>query len=269
MSDLTLPKPSKSWTRAARAAGVTAGYPFFALGCCVLAVLLAVSPLLVSRPTQRRILARRLAHHFARLFIWVTNRAALTDVRFEPLPPVEGTLLVANHPTLMDAIWLIARLPSAVCVLKADLERFRVLRFLVNRLGYLSNADPEKVLASACARLAAGETLLMFPEGTRTTPGAPLAFSTGAAEIALRSGAAVQTLVLHTRGTYLSKARPWWYFPDERIFWQLQSGPRFAPRTPAPAGSLKDQRAARRAYTAELQRVIQTALARPGHNGTN
>ena len=57
-----------------------------------------------------------------------------------------GQLIVANHPTLLDIVFLIAMIPNATCIVKSELYRNIFTRGPVSRAGYVANDTPEKLV---------------------------------------------------------------------------------------------------------------------------
>lgn len=236
-------------------------YPLFALGCGA-GITAAISIRLRYRSPPARIRAMRHAlRQIARAWLGAACALGLLDweARNRP-PPAQGRLLVANHPTLIDVLFIIALEPDICCVLKADLNRNRVFAVLIRSLDYLSNADPERLLVEGERRLRRGETLLIFPEGTRTVPGQPVVFRQGAATIAIRAQAPVQPVVIHYRGAYLSKGHPWYRLPRQRVRYRFCYGPAYQPPEVAAAGPA--QRRARRQLNDWLETHMASVLAR-------
>ena len=241
--------------RLLRPIGFTISYPIFALSCCLLA-LAAPVVVLVSADQRERARKMRLgAMLVARGYLQLCRGLGLISVNYVNPVELPAGLIVANHPSLVDAIWILATQPDLCCVLKGDLQRFKVLQLLVQQLGWVSNRDPEQLLREGCERLRAGETLLVFPEGTRTLPGQPVKFRLGAAELALRSGVPVHPIVIHKHGRYLSKSSPWYDFPADKIRWSVE----FAP-TLSLTDASQDIRVRRRQLTADLQHFFRKAL---------
>jgi 1-acyl-sn-glycerol-3-phosphate acyltransferase len=131
----------------------------------------------------------------------------------EPLKP--GTVYVANHPMLIDAPLLLARLPNAVCIFKPSLMRNPVLGPAAIMAEYVSGDAGVDVIRDAAQKVASGCSMLIFPEGTRTTPGAaPGPFKPGFALIAAQSRASVQLIVLRSSPELATRGRPWWKVPS-------------------------------------------------------
>lgn len=105
-------------------------------------------------------------------------------------------LVLANHPSYLDVVVLLALMPDADCVVKDGLWRSRYFRGVVRETGYISNADPDRLVDECAAAIRRRGPLLIFPEGTRSVPGRPLVFQRGAARVALRSQCALVPVVI-------------------------------------------------------------------------
>ena len=104
----------------------------------------------------------------------------------EPLNP--GTVYIANHPSLVDATFLLARLPNAVCIFKPSLMRNPVIGPAAIMAEYVSGDAGLDVIRDAAGKVAQGCSILIFPEGTRTALGLPPGpFKPGFALIATQS----------------------------------------------------------------------------------
>jgi 1-acyl-sn-glycerol-3-phosphate acyltransferase len=110
------------------------------------------------------------------------------------------------------------------------------------------------LLVEGCARLQAGETLLVFPEATRTPPGRLPEFRLGAAELLVRSGATLYPVVIFKAGAYLSKSRAWYEFPKQPEHWHIEFD---RPLAPDCSGN---PRLARRRINAQLQEYFHQRL---------
>lgn len=129
-----------------------------------------------------------------------------------PLPT--GAVYIANHPTLVDATFLLARLPDAICIFKPALMRHPVIGPAAHMAGYVAGNSGVDLVREVAGRIAAGQSLLVFPEGTRTTPGTLLnPFKPGFALIAARAGAPVQAITIRPATELMPRGRPWWRPP--------------------------------------------------------
>jgi len=140
-----------------------------------------------------------------------------------------GLVIVANHPSLLDALMLVAQLPRSFCVMKASLMRNPFLGPGARLARYIPNDCPRTMVRLAVDDLRAGGQLVMFPEGTRTTGAALNPFQGGFALIAKRAQVPVQTVFIDTTSPYLGKGWPLWKLPPLPIQFSLRIGRRFEP----------------------------------------
>lgn len=125
------------------------------------------------------------------------------------------TVYIANHPTLLDATFLLARLPDAICIMKPELLRNPFVGPLAILAGYPAGKKDIDLIRKVAKRVADGQSLLVFPEGTRTESGTAFgAFTPGYALIAERAKAAVQLIIIRTSADLVPRGRPWWRPPS-------------------------------------------------------
>lgn len=124
-----------------------------------------------------------------------------------------GRLVIANHPSLLDVVFLISMMPSVDCIVKRGIFRNPFMRWPAQWAGYIPNHDAEQLVNDSARALRQGRSLLMFPEGTRTTPGQPVRLKRGAAQIALAAEAEILPAVITVNPTTLTKGEPWYRVP--------------------------------------------------------
>jgi 1-acyl-sn-glycerol-3-phosphate acyltransferase len=191
------------------------------------------------------LLPRRIGQPLGRLSFppaFAATSPAVAAVRF-PLDLSEldrlrdqGPLIVAaNHPSLLDAVMIVSRLPNAVCVMKASL--LDNLRFgAAARLArYIRNNAPLEMILNAREELRRGAQVVIFPEGTRTTNFPVDACQSTVGLLARRSGVPVQTLLIEFSTPYLGKSWPLLRRPVLPLSCRIRLGRRFAAPTDVPA----------------------------------
>ncbi|WP_076997148.1 lysophospholipid acyltransferase family protein [Variovorax sp. KK3] len=141
-----------------------------------------------------------------------------------------GLIIVANHPTMLDALLLVARLPRSACIMKADLMRNIFLGAGARLARYIRNDSARTMVRLAVEDLKDGGQLVIFPEGTRTVTPPLNAFRPGVTLIAKLAQAPIQTVFIDTDSPYLSKGWPLWRVPPLPIVFTLRLGRRFAPQ---------------------------------------
>lgn len=197
-----------------------ASWLLFGLGATLLQVVaLALLPLrrraFVGRTT------RTLIHLLSRAWVGYLRRVGLADIRFDDagfaaVRDERGILFAANHPSLTDAVFVLARMPRALCVYKAALRRNVFFSAFLRAAEYVPNDEGIDLIRSASHALARGHSLLVFPEGTRTSVGTALnRLKPGFALIAQRATAPVQLIHIRCETDFLRKGVPWWRAPSE------------------------------------------------------
>ena len=183
----------------------------------------------------RRITSRQGQKLVRGLFrIYVAGMRALGTLRievrgFEALQEMRGTVIVSNHPALLDALFLIAHLPPAACVMRADLLRNPAMCGSALLAGYVTNDSGPAFVRQGIEKIRSGGNLLIFPEGTRTIDPPLNRFKHGFAMVAVRSRAAVQTVVIEHRGTHLAKGVSLFSPAAIPLHFVLRAGERFLP----------------------------------------
>ena len=140
-----------------------------------------------------------------------------------------GLIIAANHPSMLDALLIVSRLPNGVCVMKAELMRNIFLGAGARLARYIRNDSPRAMIRGAVAHLRAGAHLVLFPEGTRTVQRPVNAFRPGITLIAQLAQVPIQTVLIETDSPYLSKGWPIWRVPAMPVVYRLRLGQRFAP----------------------------------------
>jgi 1-acyl-sn-glycerol-3-phosphate acyltransferase len=199
---------------------------FAAFGFGGLALATCVFPLLFVIPGKTSELrARWIIHKSFALFIRlmeVVGIMRLEVIGADRLRRCRNVLVLANHPTLIDVVALISLMPSASCVVKRTLWQNPFLGGVVRAAGYISNSDPEKLIEDCATDLATGQPLIIFPEGTRTSPGKPLRFVRGASYIALKSSKPILPVLIECSPSTLTKREKWYHIPHRRFHLRIE-----------------------------------------------
>lgn len=172
----------------------------------------------------RRLLARRSIAASFRLFLSIARRIGVLDYRVDNLNALRGDngcLVVANHPTLIDYVILASVMPETDCLVKSALLRNPFVSGAIRAADYLINSQADALLPACQQRLAQGDTILIFPEGTRTRPGETMTLQRGAANIAVRCGSDLRIVVIHCSEHLLDKTSRWYDVPPEKPFFTV------------------------------------------------
>lgn len=207
------------------------------------------------RTRRARAMVQRSFAAFLRLMkVARVARFAIEPEAARQLSEEHGTIIVANHPTLLDVVMLLAHTEQANCVVKAQLWRNPFLKWGVRAANYIPNDDLD-TLMSLCERaLREGEVLVVFPEATRTMPDQPIVLQRGAAQIALRAEASLRIVHIKCDPATLSKGEPWYRIPEAQPCFSLKVNGRLAARDYLQRGS--NLAVAARRLTQDLQEQL-------------
>ena len=166
-------------------------------------------------------------------------------------PPL---VLAPNHPSLIDALMVIAHEPRVACVMKPALMNNLLIGPGARLARYIRSTPTRRMIHEAVAELRRGGIVLLFPEGTRTTRAPINALQAGVGIIARQAGVAVQTLIIETDSPLLSKGWSPFRLGSFPVTYRVRLGRRFDP--PADV----------RDFTAELDRYYRGELAHAAQN---
>ncbi|MHB1307267.1 MAG: lysophospholipid acyltransferase family protein [Limisphaerales bacterium] len=223
-------KPGRFWARAYF--WFPLGYVIFGvvglLSSLICLVLSMVLPARIGRPAGQWAIHRLFAF-FARYLEWT----GLVEIDFHDVASLRGWrggIIAANHPCLLDVVFLVSRLPRVFCLMKSSILTNLVLCGHARLAGYVDNRSGHRMVHECVDRVRRGDTLLVFPEGTRTVQGRVNPFKMGFALIASLSGAPVQTLLIEASSRFLSKSWPFFRPPGAfPLRYSFRLGNRFEP----------------------------------------
>lgn len=168
---------------------------------------------------KRGDLARLIVHKCFALFIGYMHRIGILTYEIKGLEYLQrsGLLILANHPTLIDIVFLISLLRNADCVVRAGLAKNIVTRGAVGATGYICNVNGDELIANCIQSVKSGKNLVVFPEGSRSTPSQLLPFQRGAANIAIRGKLSITPVLIRCCPPTLTKGLQWYNIPSRRF----------------------------------------------------
>jgi 1-acyl-sn-glycerol-3-phosphate acyltransferase len=177
-----------------------------------------------------------------------------------------GGVIVANHPTLIDVLVLLACIEQAGCVVKQTLWRNPLISIALTAADYIPSKDPQQLLRDCDVALRRGESLIVFPEATRSVPGEPLRLHRGAATIALESDAVLKIVHFSCEPVLLPKGEPWYRIPSGRPCLAARVGASVRARDFRGAGT--NRSVAARHLTLALQHELSKEIRLDARAGT-
>ena len=198
------------------------GISFAVAGLLCLLLALVIFPivrLLSGTREEKEIQSQRWVHLIVRIFFGVVELSRVMKFRCSGAERLKqpGVLVVANHPTLIDALCLFSLMPQAYCVVRASHYQNPFLSGPIKAAGYIPNLDGPRLVAQCTERLQGGRSVIVFPEGTRSPTGGLGPFGRGAAYVALKSGCDPVPVTIKCEPATLSREKAWWDVPERRF----------------------------------------------------
>ncbi len=190
-------------------------------------------PLGLFLPRQAGVqIGRRVIAFGFRSYLAFLEKSGIVECQLDELQSLgaEKSIIVApNHPSLIDVVLMIAHLPNAVCIIKANLLDQLIFGGSARLAGYIRNLSEARLIIDATREIESGSQLLVFPEGTRTSGCDIQPFKGGFALIAKRARAPVQTVFIEINQPFLCKGRSIFRKPDFPLVFRARLGERFSP----------------------------------------
>jgi 1-acyl-sn-glycerol-3-phosphate acyltransferase len=256
----------RSW----RLVATATAFGVFGIGSVLLTILWFAPLALVASAAPRRRAARAAIAGSYKLFLAALEWLGVVELDFdrEALARLGdgGAVIVANHPTLLDVMVLLAHVEQVGCVVKQSLWRNPFVAPAIRAAGYVPSRDPEQLLRDCGAALQREEALIVFPEATRSVPGEPLRLHRGAAAIALHSDAVVKVVHFHCEPVLLAKGDSWYRVPHRRPCLAARVGASLRAREFQPSGA--NRTVAARHLTLALHRELSRGTQLDARAGT-
>ncbi len=204
-----------------RQCGTAMSFTLFGVGGLFMALFIFPVVNLVFRDRVRRSeFAQRTVHVSWKGFVWFM--VALGVIEFETegedtLFNETGTLIIANHPSLIDVVLIMSLMKRTQCLVKPGVWNNPFMRGVIRATNYIPNlGDGEQVLNACVSALEAGNNLVIFPEGSRTVTGQRPKLKRGFANIAIRAHAPIRLVAVSCDPPTLRKGESWYQSPLRR-----------------------------------------------------
>jgi 1-acyl-sn-glycerol-3-phosphate acyltransferase len=209
--------------------GTAFGFALFGGGGFLLCLTVFPFVMLVSRDHVQRIRRVRLIiRYLFKAFLNILEFLGVLEIKtqhLESIQDLKGCLIICNHPSLLDVVIIMSRVKNIQCVVKNEIWKNPFIGGIVRAAGYIRNdIDPEIFLKESQTQLKQGENIIIFPEGTRTTPGKPMELRRGLGNLALAASTDIQALIIQCDPITLTKGEKWYRIPPKKIIFQLQAG---------------------------------------------
>jgi 1-acyl-sn-glycerol-3-phosphate acyltransferase len=203
--------------------GTAFSFFVFGLGGVLLSIFMV--PILYCLPGNELTRERRAQttiHHMFRMYIEMMRFLGVLTYQIDGIEKLkQARLILANHPSLLDVVFLISMVPNASCIVKGKLMRNFFIRGTIKATGYIINEEAGGVVTAAARVFDKGQALIIFPEGTRTTPSKPLQLKRGAAHIAVRTVSDITPVLIYCTPTTLTRNEHWYQVPSKRVHFRI------------------------------------------------
>jgi 1-acyl-sn-glycerol-3-phosphate acyltransferase len=183
----------------------------FLVASSVLLFPLAVLVWLLTQPFDpHKAVLHRFTCFWASLYTWFNPAWPVVVVGREKIRPDEAYVMVANHLSLLDILVLFRLFSHFKWVSKLENFRVPLIGWNMSLNGYIKLKRGDRVSVKRMFRdceetLAAGSSIMMFPEGSRSPNGRLRAFKPGAFELAQRCRRPILPIVIEGTADALPK----------------------------------------------------------------
>jgi 1-acyl-sn-glycerol-3-phosphate acyltransferase len=206
------------------------------------------------------------AHRCARAWAWMILATTGVDVRVTGLDKVkhgETYVFISNHQSIYDIPVIFASLPFQLRIIaKESLGRFPFLGWHLIRAGHLlvdrSNPDRSAILGRWRQLVGDRISLIIFPEGTRSSDGTVGRFKAGSCLLALEAGLTIVPLSVSGTRHVMRKGRL--MTCPGHVTLQVHD-PIPTPRFESPPA------AAARALAARIESIVRSGVEEPQSEG--
>jgi 1-acyl-sn-glycerol-3-phosphate acyltransferase len=229
-------------------------FALFAVGGLLLSVFAMALSLLFYRNRKRLpAVLRRTIHVAFRVFVATMQCLGVLECELHGIERLRtpGQLIVANHPSLIDIVLLIALVPG-VCIVKQSLLDRLPYGPLLKLAGYIGNSSAQQSIDGCVASLHDNVSVIVFPEGTRMPAGVATRLHRGAAYTAMASHSPVVPVHIRVTPPTLGRGEAWYKVPASRVLFEMWVG---EPITPT-IDNAKPRALRARAITAQIKKSI-------------
>ena len=183
------------------------GFGGLVIGCLIFPIIMLFYP-----QDKQKTLFLKVVRASWRFFVWLMSFFHLIQVSVknkERFSNLKSTVIVSNHPTLIDIVILISLIPNTTCIVKGALAHNFCIKNIIKKGFIVNDDDTEEFLKKAQDFLNQGFNIVIFPEGTRTSPNKNTIHK-GFAHIAIRASTFILPVLITCNPRILGKGQKWY-----------------------------------------------------------
>ncbi|KNY30413.1 lysophospholipid acyltransferase family protein [Pseudobacteroides cellulosolvens] len=149
---------------------------------------------------------------WARRVIWSTGSKVIISGQ-ENIPKDKGVVFIANHQSYLDIPVMIGYIEKPKgFIAKIELLKIPILSMWIKHLGgvFIVRNNPKqslKAINEGAEKIKKGDSMVIFPEGTRSADGKLGEFKPGSLKLAVKSGAPIVPVVIKGTVNVLPKKK--------------------------------------------------------------
>ncbi|TCP94892.1 1-acyl-sn-glycerol-3-phosphate acyltransferase [Cricetibacter osteomyelitidis] len=225
-------KKTQNFDRSWRIFANAVGFFVFGLFGVIMKVILLPFTLRTATTLNQQLQARTIISTSWRYYLKFLNFIGVFSFEFHGAEKLgkSGQLIIANHPSLLDVVFMIAYAKNCNCVVKQSLQQNTFLNSPIRACGYIPNDGSPEMIEHCAEVLKCGESLLIFPEGTRTGDDGTINFHRGACAIALRGAKTITPVVIKMSPRAFKKDQAWYQVAEHKIHYKFIVGDNLDPQ---------------------------------------
>jgi len=197
-----------------RALGTAFCYALFGLGAPIVSIVLFIANAIPVSRTDKKRWTRAIISKSCMFYLNTMKTLNLLRYSIRPTSTItpKGKIIIANHPSLLDAFFILGMCNNLCCITKSALWKNPFTALIVRMADYIPN-DSEDFISEAKKRLNQGENILIFPEGTRNYYDDQLDFKRGAANIAILTESDIVPILIKCAPRAMQKGEKFYSIP--------------------------------------------------------
>lgn len=202
---------------------------FFAIQLCLFVFPFVI--IFTPKEEKKQLLVRKIISQSFKILLNILELLGLLTIKtdgIEKLRNLESSIVVCNHPSLIDVVIIMSYMDGIQCVVKSKLWKNPFLGMVVRSAQYIRNDISAEIFLEKCKRhLERKENILIFPEGTRSKVGQPIKLQRGVANMAIFTDSNIQALCITCYPSVLPKGEKWYRIPFQKPLFTFDVGPMF------------------------------------------
>ena len=183
-------------------------FGLFTIGCIIIQILILISYLLPLRKAQKQTFIHYCVYYFCRGFFAVMLTVKVKYINEYKEQFQKSSVIIANHQSFIDILLVLSMSPKIIMVTKDWVWQSPIFGRIVRYLGFFNTGvGYEKLIDTLQEKVNMGYSIVIFPEGTRSSDREIKRFHKGAFYLAEELNLDILPLLLYGAGLASSKTQ--------------------------------------------------------------